>query len=103
MSCRNWSPRRGRVPGAAPGDAKRDLTPGIRNELVRRSRYLHKNSGFVRELVGNMAVYLEHSRVPLDGRSNSGAMPVRMADFLLADLMPTAITLAMQWPPQSRQ
>ena len=53
----NWSPRRGRVPGAAPGDAKRDLTPGIRNELVRRSRYLQKNSGFVRELVGNMAIY----------------------------------------------
>jgi len=53
----NWSPRRGRVPGASPGDAKRDLTPGIRNELVRRSRYLHKNSGFVRELVSNMAIY----------------------------------------------
>ena len=53
----NWSPRRGRVPGAAPGDAKRDLTPGVRNELVRRSRYLHKNSGFVRELVSNMAIY----------------------------------------------
>lgn len=53
----NWSPRRGRVPGAMPGDTKRDLTPGIRNELVRRSRYLHKNSGFVRELVGNMAIY----------------------------------------------
>ncbi|XHR30403.1 MAG: phage portal protein [Chthoniobacteraceae bacterium] len=53
----NWSPRRGNVPGAAPGDAKRDLTPGIRNELVRRSRYLQKNSGFVRELVGNMAIY----------------------------------------------
>jgi capsid protein len=53
----NWSPRRGNVPGAAPGDTKRDLTPSIRNELVRRSRYLHKNSGFVRELVGNMAIY----------------------------------------------
>ena len=45
------------MPGAAPGDAKRDLTPGIRSELTRRSRYLHKNSGFVRELVGNMAIY----------------------------------------------
>src|SRR5438093_13205082 len=53
----NWSPRRSRVPGAAPGDAKRDLTPGIRSELTRRSRYLQKNSGFVRELVGNMAIY----------------------------------------------
>lgn len=31
--------------------------PGVRRELVRRSRYLHKNSGFVRELVGNMAIY----------------------------------------------
>jgi len=53
----NWSPRRSRVPGAYPGDAKRDYTSGIRNELVRRSRYLYKNSGFVRELVGNMTVY----------------------------------------------
>ena len=53
----NWSPRRGRVPGAAPGDTKRDYTAGIRNELVRRSRYLHKNSGFIREIVSNMAVY----------------------------------------------
>lgn len=53
----NPSPRRGRVPGAAPRDAKLDLLPGVRRELVRRSRYLHKNSGFVRELVGNMAIY----------------------------------------------
>ena len=53
----NWSPRRGAVPGAAPGDTKRDLTASVRGELVRRSRYLHRNSGFVRELVSNMAVY----------------------------------------------
>ena len=53
----NPSQKRGRVPGAAPGDAKRDLTPGVRKELVRRSRYLQKNSGFMRELVGNMAIY----------------------------------------------
>ncbi len=53
----NHSPRRGRVPGSAPGDSKRDLSPGIRSELVRRSRYLQKNSGFVRELVANMAIY----------------------------------------------
>jgi lambda family phage portal protein len=53
----NPSSRRGRVPGAAPRDAKLDLLPGVRRELVRRSRYLHKNSGFVRELVGNMAIY----------------------------------------------
>jgi hypothetical protein len=53
----NHSPGRGRVPGAAPRDAKLDLLPGTRRELVRRSRYLHKNSGFVRELVGSMAIY----------------------------------------------
>ena len=53
----NWSPRRGTVPGASPTDARNDLTPGVRTELVRKSRYLHKNSGFVRELVGNMAIY----------------------------------------------
>ncbi len=53
----NFSPRRSRVPGVFPRDAKLDLTPGPRRELVRRSRYLHKNSGFVRELVGSMAIY----------------------------------------------
>lgn len=53
----NWSPRRGSVPGAAPTDAKNELTPNVRSELVRKSRYLHKNSGFMRELVANMAIY----------------------------------------------
>ena len=53
----NFSNRRARIPGVPPGDAKRDLSPWVRTELVRRSRYLYKNSGFVRELVSNMAIY----------------------------------------------
>jgi capsid protein len=53
----NWSPRRGSVPGAAPTDSRNELTPSVRTELVRKSRYLHKNSGFMRELVANMAIY----------------------------------------------
>jgi capsid protein len=53
----NWSPRRGSVPGASPTDSRNELTPGVRTELVRKARYLHKNSGFVRELVANMAIY----------------------------------------------
>ncbi|MCC6356260.1 MAG: phage portal protein, partial [Verrucomicrobiae bacterium] len=53
----NQSQARGRVPGATPGDARRDLSAPVRTELVRRSRYLSKNSGFVRELVGDMAIY----------------------------------------------
>jgi capsid protein len=53
----NWSPRRGLVPGFAPTDARNELTSSVRSELVRKSRYLHKNSGFVRELVANMAIY----------------------------------------------
>jgi capsid protein len=53
----NWSPRRGNVPGASPTDSRNELTPGVRTELVRKSRYMHKNSGFVRELVSNMAIY----------------------------------------------
>ncbi len=51
------SPRRGPVPGASPRDARKDLTPATRSELVRRARYLHKNSGFVREMVSSMAIY----------------------------------------------
>ena len=53
----NWSPRRGGVPGASPADLRAELHPGVRSELVRKSRYLHKNSGFVREMVANMAIY----------------------------------------------
>jgi capsid protein len=53
----NWSPRRGTVPGASPTDARNELTSSVRSELVRKARYLHKNSGFVRELVANMAIY----------------------------------------------
>jgi len=53
----NWSPRRGSVPGASPSDARQELNASVRTELVRKSRYLHKNSGFVRELVANMAIY----------------------------------------------
>jgi lambda family phage portal protein len=53
----NPSPRRGQVPGASPRDARQDLTPHVHRELVKRSRYLAKNSGFVREMVSNMAIY----------------------------------------------
>ncbi len=53
----NPSPHRSRVPGSAPTDTKKELTPHTRNEMVRRSRYLHKNSGFHREIVGDMAIY----------------------------------------------
>ncbi len=53
----NTSPRRARVPGSGPRDAHMDLTPGVRSELVRRGRYLAKNSGFVREMVNAMALY----------------------------------------------
>lgn len=52
----NKNDTRSQVPGAGPRDAKDDLTL-VRSELVRNSRYLIKNSGFVRELVGNMAIY----------------------------------------------
>lgn len=53
----NRSPRRSNVPGATPRDATLDLTAGVRSELVRKSRYLVKNSGFLRELIGSMALY----------------------------------------------
>jgi len=53
----NVSRRRGPVPGAAPTDQRRALTRHTRRELVRRSRYLNKNSGFAREMVADMAIY----------------------------------------------
>lgn len=53
----NPSRRRGKVPGAAPTDARKELTSHTRSELIRRSRYLNKNSGFAREMVADMAIY----------------------------------------------
>lgn len=53
----NPSFRRSHVPGAGPTDARKELTPHARRELVRKSRYLMKNSGFAREVVGDMAIY----------------------------------------------
>jgi capsid protein len=67
----NWSPRRGAVPGASPTDARNELTPGVRSELVRKARYLHKNSGFVRELVSNMAIYSTGDGIRVQAQSPS--------------------------------
>jgi capsid protein len=67
----NWSPRRGSVPGAAPTDARQELTSSVRTELVRKSRYLHKNSGFVRELVANMAIYSTGDGIRVQAQSAS--------------------------------
>ena len=67
----NGSSRRGLVPGFAPTDARHELTPGVRSELVRKSRYLHKNSGFVRELVANMAIYSTGDGIRVQAQSAS--------------------------------
>jgi capsid protein len=67
----NGSSRRGLVPGFAPTDARLELTPGVRSELVRKSRYLHKNSGFVRELVANMAIYSTGDGIRVQAQSAS--------------------------------
>jgi lambda family phage portal protein len=53
----NVSPNRASPPPGMPTDAKVELTSYTRRELVRRSRYIHKNSGFSREVVGGMAMY----------------------------------------------
>lgn len=67
----NYTNRRSRIPGVPPQDAKRDLSPAVRRELVRRSRYLHKNSGFVRELVGNMAIYSTGDGIKTQAKSSN--------------------------------
>lgn len=68
----NQSRRRATVPGAAPTDAKKELTSHTRRELVRRSRYLNKNSGFAREMVADMAIY----------STGDGIRPQAMSDDL---------------------
>ena len=45
----NYSPKRAQTPGAAPSDFNQDLTTQTREELVRGSRYIMRNSGLPRE------------------------------------------------------
>jgi capsid protein len=67
----NSSSRRGDVPGSSPTDSNRELTQWVRSDLVRKSRYLHKNSGFVRELVGNMALYSTGDGIRVQAQSGN--------------------------------
>jgi len=75
------SPRRGPVPGASPRDARKDLTPATRRELVRRSRYLYKNSGFVRELVSSMAIYSTGDGIRPQAQSSDPAWNQQAEDY----------------------
>ena len=77
----NFSKRRGLVPGAAPRDGKLDLSPGVRRELVRRSRYLHRNSGFVREIVANMAIYSTGDGIRPQAQSSSPEWNERAEEY----------------------
>lgn len=53
----NRSNARGWLPAANPRDEKHEMTLSTRRELVRKSRYHIKNSGLMREMVGDMAIY----------------------------------------------
>jgi lambda family phage portal protein len=53
----NRSTGRGTLPGGQPRDAKDELTSYTRRELVSKTRYLLKNSGFMRGYVGDMDIY----------------------------------------------
>ena len=69
------------MPGASPTDARNELTPGVRTELVRKSRYLHKNSGFVRELVANMAIYSTGDGIRVQAQSANPAWNRAAEDY----------------------
>jgi len=53
----NRSSSRGWLPGGHPRDNKDELTSYTRRELMRKSRYHDKNSGFFRETVADMDIY----------------------------------------------
>lgn len=53
----NYSTSRSMIYTISPSDFRKEMTPYDRRELVRRTRYLEKNSGFLREYIGTMAMY----------------------------------------------
>lgn len=69
----NPSPRRRQVPGPTPTDARKELPSTTRRELLRRSRYLNKNSGFSREMVADMAIYSTGDGIRPQAMSADGA------------------------------
>lgn len=79
----NHSSKRSAVPGASPTDARKELTPGTRRELVRRSRYLIKNSGFTREVVGDMAIYSTGDGIRPQAQSESPEWNRKAEDYFL--------------------
>jgi capsid protein len=54
---RPTSRRRGTVPGGRPADLRKDLTGAERHEIVKRSRYVDRNSGLSVEQAAIMAMY----------------------------------------------
>lgn len=51
------SPRRGATPGGAPNDARNDLSVFTRLEILKRSRYMLKNTALLRMLRADMVNY----------------------------------------------
>ncbi len=52
----NWSPNRAPVPGETV-DYSAELTDSVLDEIIRKNRYLHKNSGFSRGMTSDMQLY----------------------------------------------
>ena len=52
-----WSPRRGNIHSHQPQDHKQEMSSFDRTEMVRKSRWLDKNSGFFKQLINDMATY----------------------------------------------
>lgn len=53
----NPSKSRGWLPGGNPRDAKEEMTSYTRRDLMKKSRYHAKNSGFYREYIADMEMY----------------------------------------------
>lgn len=75
------SPRRGNPPGAYPTDASNELNSYTRNELVRRARYLEKNSGHIRGTLRDMKVYGIGEGIKPNAKSNNSEWNRNAEDF----------------------
>lgn len=53
----NYSTSRSAIYTVSPSDFRKEMTTYDRKELVRRTRYLEKNSGFLREYINTMTMY----------------------------------------------
>ena len=91
------SPSRGNPNTTNPTDAKYELTSYTRSELVRKARYLEKNSGQIRGILRDLKVYGIGKGIYPNAKSGNHAWDKQAEDFFFRWSRHCDITNRFSW------